>query len=111
MSSDGGQEGAEAPGKAGKKKLVLIAAPVLLLGAGAGLWFGGILPPLLGMGGKVEAAAAAPPAPSPPGFVELPEIVTNLNVPAAARPSSACARSSRSRGRTRRPPCRPPCRG
>ncbi|HZF76114.1 MAG TPA: flagellar basal body-associated FliL family protein, partial [Acetobacteraceae bacterium] len=81
MSSDGGQEGAEAPAKAGKKKLVLIAAPVLLLGAGAGLWFGGILPPLLGMGGKVEAAAAAPPAPSPPGFVELPEIVTNLNVP------------------------------
>ena len=36
--------------KSGKRKLILIAAPlVLLIGVGAGLWFTGILPGLLGM--------------------------------------------------------------
>ncbi|MBU8544988.1 MULTISPECIES: flagellar basal body-associated FliL family protein [Roseomonadaceae] len=77
-------------GKGGKKKLLLILLPVLLLlGAGAGLWFTGILPNMLGMGGptpeEVAAAAAeaeaAPPPRSPPAFVELPEIISNLNAP------------------------------
>jgi flagellar FliL protein len=79
--------GDAAPPKAGKKKLILIiAVPVLLLGAGAGLWFGGILPPLLGMGAAAEETAAAqaaerpPPAPQP-AFVDLPEIIANLNAP------------------------------
>jgi flagellar FliL protein len=74
----------EAPKKGGgKKKLVLLAVPVLLVAIGAGLWFGGILPPLLGMGPPpAEASAEAAPPPRPvPGFVELPEIVSNLNVP------------------------------
>jgi flagellar FliL protein len=76
-------EGKEKGG--GKKKLLLLALPLLLLGIGAGLWFGGILPPLLGMGAKPaetaeEAAARPPPAPTP-AFVDLPEIVSNLNVP------------------------------
>lgn len=79
-----------APKKGGKKKLVLIALPVLLLGAGAGLWFGGILPPLFGMGAAQTAAAAAaaerPASPPQPGFVDLPEIVSNLNAP-GRRPS------------------------
>ena len=35
--------------KAGKGKLIMIAAPVVLLLAGAGLWFTGILPHMLGM--------------------------------------------------------------
>jgi flagellar FliL protein len=74
-----------APKKGGKKKLVLIALPVLLIGAIAGLWFGGVLPPLLGMGGTTtEAAATAPQAPAPapqPAFIDLPEIVANLNAP------------------------------
>ena len=80
-------DGAEAaPKKGGKKKLVLIALPVLLIGAIAGLWFGGILPPLLGMGGTTPdaatAAAAEAPAPAPqPAFIDLPEIVANLNAP------------------------------
>lgn len=83
-----GAESAPKPG--GKKKLVLIALPVLLIGAVAGLWFGGILPPLLGMGGTTaEAAATAPQAPPPapqPAFIDLPEIVANLNAP-GRRPS------------------------
>lgn len=78
------QDGEEAAAKGGgRKKLVLLALPVLLLGAVAGLWFGGILPPLLGMGAKPEQQAAepAPPPPPQPAFVDLPEIVSNLNAP------------------------------
>ncbi len=84
---------------------------MLLAGIGAGLWFGGILPPLLGMGGpKAEAAAEeaqgapagkadakpgdgkqadgkpgegkpgdAKPGAKAPAFMELPEIIANLN--------------------------------
>jgi flagellar FliL protein len=85
MSAAAGMEAADgsaAPPKGGRKKLLLIALPVLLLGLGAGLWFSGILPGLLGMGPKDEAAAAPGlPAPAVPGFVELPEIVSNLNAP------------------------------
>ncbi len=94
--------------KGGKKKLLILAVPVLLIAVGAGLWFGGILPPLLGMGkdqhpaasaeahGKApeghakeaggtgkEAAAGEAAAPNgaghPPVFLDLPEIVANLN--------------------------------
>ena len=38
------------PKKAGKGKLILIAVPVVLLLAGAGLWFSGILPHAAGHG-------------------------------------------------------------
>jgi flagellar FliL protein len=73
----------EAPAKrGGRKKLLLVAVPVLLLGAGGGLWFSGILPGMLGMGTQpAEGAAPAAPAAPVPGFVELPEIVSNLNAP------------------------------
>jgi len=93
---------AEAPPakKGGKKKLIVLVALVLLLaGAGAGLWFGGILPPLLGMGKKADPAAeeagagqgegkgdakadakgAKPEAKPQPVFMDLPEIIANLN--------------------------------
>ncbi|CAH0142207.1 flagellar basal body-associated FliL family protein [Roseomonas sp. CECT 9278] len=77
-------EGTEsAKGGGGKKKLVLLAVPLVLAGVGAGLWFTGILPPLLGMGPPPPAAdagaAAAEAAPRPPAFFDMPEIVTNLN--------------------------------
>jgi flagellar FliL protein len=73
---------ADAPKGGGKKKLlILIAIPLLLAGIGAGLWFGGILPPLLGMGPKESQDAGTPakPAVAAPVFFELPEIVANLN--------------------------------
>jgi flagellar FliL protein len=68
----------ERPRKFGKKTLILIAVPVLLAAVGAGLWFSGILPNLLGMHHEPahhdEAAGAEPPS-----FLDLPELVANLN--------------------------------
>lgn len=80
--TDAAQDGA--PPKRGRARLLLLAAlPALLLVVGAGLWFGGILPPLLGLGAPAAAAPAEPaPPPRPvPGLIELPEIVSNLNAP------------------------------
>ena len=102
-----GNDAASAPAKKGgtKKLIVLLAIPVLLGGIGAGLWFGGILPPLLGMapktvtsaaadakadgkppgtaggttGGKPDGAAAGKTDFKQPIFMELPEIIANLN--------------------------------
>ena len=63
-----------------KKSKLLLAAPVVLVLLVAGLWFSGILPPLLGMGekpaAKTDEAAAGKPA--VPVFVDLPELVANL---------------------------------
>lgn len=67
-------------GGGGRKKLILIALPLLLGGIGAGLWFGGILPGLLGMGpAPEEHATPQAEAPRPPAFFEMPEIIANLN--------------------------------
>lgn len=95
-------EGAGPPAKkGGKKKLLLLAVPVLLAAVGAGLWFGGILPPLFGMGhaehageheeGKPgepksaearhgEAKAEAEAKAKLPVFLDIPDLVANLNV-------------------------------
>lgn len=78
---DAGSKDAAAAKPAGsKKKLLLIAVPVLLLAAGGGAWFAGLLP----FGhkappGKEQEAAKA--AAAQPVYVDIPEIVTNLNVP------------------------------
>jgi flagellar FliL protein len=96
-------DGAEQPAKkGGKKKLILMALPVVLIAAGAGLWFTGILPGLLGMGDEAAQAEAhdshgaaanahggghgapshAPPtaaAARAPVFFDMPEIIANLN--------------------------------
>ncbi len=103
MSNDKPAEKPEGKAGGGKKKLLLIALPLVLVLAGAGLWFSGILPGLLGMGGQ-ETHAEAPEAghggggghgapaaghgaaPAPAGgraavFFDMPEIVANLNAP------------------------------
>ena len=71
--------------KGGKKKLILLAVPVLLIAIGAGLWFTGVLPGLLGMSHPPAAAAeehgTKEAASHAPIFVELPEMVANLNTP------------------------------
>jgi flagellar FliL protein len=82
-----------APKKGGRMKLIMLAVPLLLVGVGAGLWFGGILPPLLGMGGEKHAAAEIDPHAKPGElkpeaeakaraqiFVDLPDLIANLNV-------------------------------
>jgi len=73
----------------GRRRLLLLAIPVLLAGAGAGLWFSGVLPSLLGIGGHREPAHGAAGAAAaggheaaaakPTASVELPEMVANLN--------------------------------
>jgi flagellar FliL protein len=69
----------EKPAKAGgKKKLILIAVPVLVLLLGAGLWFSGVLPHLLGMD-KHEEKTAEAAKPVPVTYIDVPEMVANLN--------------------------------
>lgn len=78
MAAEAGKaEGAEAPpARGGRKKLVLLALPLLLAGAGAGLWFSGVF----GSGHAAEAPRQRVEVP-PPAFIDMPEIITNLNVP------------------------------
>jgi flagellar FliL protein len=72
-------ETAEAPAKkGGKGKLILLAVPIALLLACAGLWFSGILPHVLGMD-KHEDHAAEAAKPVPPTYIDVPEMVANLN--------------------------------
>ena len=64
--------------KPGKKKLLLLALPIVLVGAGAGLWFTGLLSSLPFMKHE-EAKPHEAAAPAPPVYVEMPQIVANLN--------------------------------
>jgi flagellar FliL protein len=64
--------------KSGRRRLILFAAPVVLLVVlGSGLWFTGILPRLLGVGHAEQPIDSA--RPSAPIYVDLPEMVANLN--------------------------------
>ena len=57
----------------------MIAAPVVLLLLIGGLWFTGILPHLLGMDKHEEHPQEAARAAVPPTYVDVPEMVANLN--------------------------------
>lgn len=63
-----------AAGGSRRRKLLLVAAPVLLLLLGGGAWMTGLLG-----GGAAPAAAGAERAVPPPAFVDMPDILTNLN--------------------------------
>nr|WP_294510361.1 flagellar basal body-associated FliL family protein [uncultured Rhodopila sp.] len=79
------EETAETPKASGKRKLILLAGiPLVLVLAVAGLWFSGVLPHLLGMDKPKEHAEEAAAAPS---YVDLPEMVANLNNGKSSRPS------------------------
>ena len=61
----------------GRRKLLLVIAPVAVLGIAAGLWFAGLAPRL---GSTHQAETAAEPAKPPiPIYVDLPELIANLS--------------------------------
>ena len=60
-----------------RKLILLAAAPVALAGIGAGLWFSGILPNLLGT--KHTETSSEQAKPSTPIYIDLPELIANLN--------------------------------
>jgi flagellar FliL protein len=76
-SEEAAAEGPPAGRKRARRAGLLLAVPAVFALAGAGLWFAGVLPPLLEGGGRAHAEAQAA---RPPVFFELPEIVANLNV-------------------------------
>ncbi len=86
MADHGASADAEPKKKGGKK--LLLAVPVLLIAVGAGGWFSGMIPKMLGHGGPAQHAGtpAAGAKMEPPAYVDVPEIVSNLNVP-GKRPS------------------------
>ncbi|MBY0330440.1 MAG: flagellar basal body-associated FliL family protein [Acetobacteraceae bacterium] len=80
------ETGTAAPKRGRKKLLVLIAVPLLLAAIGGGLWASGLLRGVLGgsppPAEATEGQAAAPaPAPrAPPVFLDMPDIIANLNI-------------------------------
>jgi flagellar protein FliL len=74
-------EEAAPPAKKGGKKKLLLAVPVVLVAIGAGLWFSGVLPGLLGMKAKPGTATMAEKKTGAPVYLDVPELITNLNVP------------------------------
>jgi flagellar FliL protein len=92
--AEGGGE--EHSGGGGKKKLFIAigAAVFVLLGAGAGLFFTGLLDPLLGkkketaevVAAPEPAKGAAPPASTGPvAFFDMPEMIVTLNTSTKAK--------------------------
>ena len=72
-------EGDPPPAKSGKrKKLIMLAVPLILVLAGAGLWFTGILPKMLGMQ-KEEPKKEEAAKPAVPIYADMPDMVANLN--------------------------------
>lgn len=61
----------------GRRRLLLLAIPLVVAALVAGLWFAGILPRLLGLHRPPKAEVAA--APTVPIYVDMPELVANLN--------------------------------
>jgi len=62
----------------GKRKLILLTAPVLAVGLGAGLWSIGVLPRLLGIQHRTQITTEQA-KPATPIYVDVPELIANLN--------------------------------
>jgi len=66
---------APAPAPRGRRKLIMLSLPAVLMLLGAGLWFAGVPAMLFGAKPSAKQAAAA----APPVYVDLPEMVANLD--------------------------------
>jgi flagellar FliL protein len=78
---DAAAKSAEPP-KQVSKRLVVLAAPLLLAALFAGLWFTGVLPGMLGLKEKptpTEDTAVTTGPPVQPVYLDMPDIVANLN--------------------------------
>jgi len=58
----------------GRRRLILIGAPLLLAALGAGGWVSGLLPRLLGL-----RHPSGPAQPAPPVFIDVPDMIANMN--------------------------------
>jgi len=64
-----------------KRRLILLGLPLGLAALGAFLWFSGILPGMLGLrSAKNTAAAGRPDTLAERAYLDMPEIIANLNV-------------------------------
>ena len=63
-----------APVSRGRRKLIVLTLPAVLVLLSAGMWFAGVPAMLFGAKNTPKQAAAAPPA-----YVDLPEMVANLD--------------------------------
>ena len=76
-TDDGAAESTEPKKTGSRRRLILLAAPIALVGIGAGLWFTGVLPNLLGM--RHAESVTGDTKPATPIYVDLPELIANLN--------------------------------
>jgi flagellar FliL protein len=70
----------------GRRKLLVIAIPLALAALGAGLWFGGVIPRLLGLGEAAKPAGETAAGDkghgdkaAGPSYVAVPDIIANLD--------------------------------
>jgi flagellar protein FliL len=71
-------EGA-APSPSRRKLFIIAGGVVMLLAAGAGLYFTGVIDKLIGHTKEVAELAAPAPAPAPAVYYDLPDLLVNLN--------------------------------
>jgi flagellar FliL protein len=77
VTADPDKEAQPEPEKpSGQRKLILLAVPLVLAVLLAGLWFTGLLPHWLGVSHPPAETAQKPQEPI---FIDLPEMVANLN--------------------------------
>lgn len=110
VPADGADDAPAAKG--GKKKLLLLAAiPLVLVAVVAGLWFSGILPPLLGMAkaGPAQAADAKPDAAKAEGHgAAKPEAHGAKPAAHGAKPEAHGAKPAEGHGAAPAAPAAPP---
>jgi flagellar FliL protein len=73
-TTDDASDSLEPKESGGRRKMIIVAAAIALPAIGAGLWFSGVLPRLLG----IQDAEHSTEQVGSPSYVDLPEMITNL---------------------------------